>query len=87
MEKVLLNSDQEYFQYCVDREVCDISNRLAFIENGEALKYPHIGITTAGETTLVTTKPSHYPCIMVWYVEQCVSYERCGGTFIYYDEF
>lgn len=85
MERVLFNSDQEYFQYCIDREIGDVGNHLCYLSNCETLKVPHFGVTSKGETILIDSKPSHYPCMLVWYTNG--GGETYRGTFVYHDEF
>lgn len=73
MEKVLLHSDKEYFAYCEQNQIgyisriygslcCDIENGIKCSE-GVVL---HKG-TTYEEYLKFDSKPSQYPCILVYY--------------------
>lgn len=73
MEKKLLHSDEEYFAYCEENQIGYIGrtygSQCCDIENGTEC---HKGATlykgTSYEEYLkFNSKPTHYPCILVYY--------------------
>lgn len=90
MEKVFLQSDEEYFAYCEQNQIgriprrygsqcCDIENGIKCSEGATLYKGTHYK-----EYLGFDSKPSHYPCILVYYdgLDDIIR-----GMFIYQDEF
>lgn len=90
MEKTLLHSDEEYFAYCEQKQIGSISRRYSSqccdIENGiECSEGVTLHKGTSYEESLhFDSKPSHYPCILV-YDEGLDDVIR--GMFIYTENF
>ena len=73
MEKKLLHSDEEYFAYCEQNQIgyisrkygsqcCDIEDGIKCCEGATLYKG-----TNYEEYLNFNSKPSHYPCILVYY--------------------
>lgn len=73
MEKKLLHSDEEYFAFCEQNQIgrisrkygsqcCNILNGIECSEGATLYKG-----TNYEEYLLFDNKPSHYPCILVYY--------------------
>ena len=90
MEKKLLHSDEEYFAYCEQNQIGYISRtygyQSCFIENSVRCRK---GVTLYKGTNneeylLFDSKPSHYPCILVY--DEGVD-DVIRGMFIYPENF
>ena len=90
MEKILLHSDEEYFAYCEQNQIgyiyrkygsqcCDIENGTK-CSNGATL---YKG-TIYEEYLLFDSKPTHYPCILVYFDGLD---DEIRGMFIYPENF
>lgn len=89
METVLLNSDKEYFDYCVLNTIGDISRQYASQysdvghETGIECDYWHESDDSC--TLRVTRKPKTYPCVLVW---RCWEgdHDSYDGEFVYLED-
>ena len=90
MEKILLHSDEEYFAYCEQNQIgrisrqygsqcCDIENGTTCQEGATLYKG-----TIYEEYLLFDSKPTHYPCILVY--DEGVD-DVIHGMFIYLENF
>lgn len=89
METVLLNSDEEYFDYCVLNTIGDISRQYAS-------QYSDVGYETGIECDYwhklekpyslhICRKPKTYPCVLVW---RCWEgdHDCYDGEFVYLED-
>ena len=85
MEKVFLQSEVEWQEYCKQHCIGYISrtygSQCCNIENGQESKF---GFKFFDEYVHVPQNPTHYPCIFVWY-DDFDDVQR--GMFVYQDEF
>ena len=90
MEKILLHSDEEYFAYCEQNQIgcisrtygsqcCDIENGIKCSEGVTLYKG-----TGYEEYLQIESKPSHYPCILVY--DEGVD-DVIRGMFVYPENF
>ena len=90
MERILLHSDEEYFDYCEQNQIgrisrqygsqcCDIENGTTCQEGATLYKG-----TIYEEYLLFDSKPTHYPCILVY--DEGVD-DVIRGMFIYLENF
>ena len=90
MEKKILHSNEEYFAYCEENQIGHISRQYGSqccnIENGIKCKNGAILYegTNYEEYLIFDSKPSHYPCILVY--DEGVD-DVIRGMFIYPENF
>ena len=85
MVKQLLNSDEEYFKYCVDNTVGYIHRKY----DSQCCNYDSgmecdFGETVYGEWLKIERKPISYRCLMVW---NCDDDDNCDVQFVYMEDF
>ena len=88
MEKKLLNSEEEYFNLCVGENIGEVSRRYCsqycYIDGGIPCDVSYDGT----ETLHIDTKPTSYPCIFVWRLEEdSRDHDIFNGQFIYEKDF
>ena len=94
MYKELLNSDEEYFNYCIGNSIGDISRKYgsqySYVgEDSESEKCDFYHTYTSdshSETLEVKRKPTHYPCVICWHCEEG-DHDYYHGSFVYMEDF
>ena len=87
MNKVLLTSDEQYFEYCVGESIGSIyrkySSQSCYIDDGEECDHWEY---VFGESMHITVKPKNYPCIFTWHCDEG-DHDYYYGTFVYQEDF
>ena len=90
-EKKLLNSEQEYFDYCISNDIGNIkriySSSYCDLDEDSSEKcnkfFSHV---LEREVLHITRKPKRYRCIFTWHCEEG-DHDRYSGFFVYEDDF
>ena len=89
MEKKLLHSDKEYFDYCIENGIGDISRRMCSqmcsIQDGESCSEGTY-INDGKEWLQIDSKPTHYPCVLVWNLNDDSDHDFYSGIIIYQED-
>ena len=94
MEKKVLKSDQEYFDYCVENTIGVIGRKYGSQcscvgNDGDSVvcSYYHTyDNDSCPETIVVERKPKKYPCVLCWMLEEGDN-DIYRGAFVYPEDF
>ena len=96
MNKRLLNSDEEYFNYCIENSIGNISRtygsqycNVGEDEESEPCYFHYTYKSHSGylnEVLEVKRKPTHYPCVICWHCEEG-DHDYYHGNFVYMEDF
>lgn len=88
-EKKLLNSEQEYFDYCICEGIGGIyrkySSTSCYLDEESSIACDEGG-QLMNEYVHITRKPKRYPCIFTWHCEEG-DHDIYSGFFVYEDDF
>ena len=90
MEKKLLHSDKEYFDYCAVNTIGNIhrmyTSQSCYIDEDSSEPCQEYVKVIYDETMNIDRKPKQYPCVFVWDCEEG-DHDIYSGMFVYPGDF